>query len=89
MKNKKLKKKYHAIKERKICGGLSLFHNRLIWTPFHISLSSSEILLFFNDKHSIYTLCHMSVLQDLTRAPLIPWLDPSPQRRTYRLCRAR
>ena len=41
--------------------GISLFYNRLIFTPFNMSLSSSEILLSLVDNHSIYTPCHMSL----------------------------
>jgi hypothetical protein len=52
----KCRKLYHTIKERVfLCegGGLTLFHNRLILTPFHMSLPSSEILLFLINNHSI------------------------------------
>jgi hypothetical protein len=52
---------HHTIQERIICKGLSLFHNRLILTPFYMSLTSSDILLSLIDNRSIYTSCHMSL----------------------------
>ena len=52
--------------------GVSLFHNRLILTPFHMSLTSSKILLSLIDNRSIYTPCHMSLSlsEILQRLPL-------------------
>ena len=42
------------------------------FTPFNMSLSSSEILLSLVDNHSIYTPCHMSLplSKILQRLPL-------------------
>ena len=63
---------HHTVKERVFYWGLSRFHNCLILTPFHMSLTSSEILLSLIDNHSIHTSCHISLsLSDiLQRLPL-------------------